>query len=248
MKPLVSVIMPSYNAEQFIQEAMNSVLSQSCASLELIVIDDASTDGTRALILETCKKDQRVQEVFLTTNSGTAIARNKGIAKAKGTWIAFLDADDVWATSKLELQLKMMEEENVLFSYTNYDFMDEGGEKTINETSFKATLTYKDLLKTNFIGCLTVVYHQDTLGKIYMPILDKRQDYGTWLAILKMIPEAKGIDQKLAFYRVRRQSISSNKFEMLLWNWKLFYEIEQLGFWKSLQSLTFNIFYKIFRK
>lgn len=115
------------------------------------------------------------------------------------------------------------------------------------KAGIRTPLTYRDMLLSNFIGCLTAIYDQEQLGKIHMPLLRKRQDYGLWLRILKRIPEVHGIKQSLALYRNQNDSISSNKLEMLKWNWLLFFRIEKVGFFKSLLYLLRNIQYKIFK-
>ena len=242
---LVSVIMPSYNASLYLEEAVKSVVNQSYKNLELLIVDDCSTDDSRRVIDKLVKEYSMIIPIFLENNSGAAIARNTGIENARGRYIAFLDADDVWLPSKIELQIQFMEKYKLSFSYTNYDFIDTNGEVLRSEKKFRTTLTYPDMLKSNFIGCLTAVYDAKKLGKVFMPLIRKRQDYGLWLEILKTIDFARGIKKPLALYRFDNNSISSNKLEMLYWNWQLFYHVQKLGLFKSIRSLFYNIYYKI---
>lgn len=243
---IVSVIMPSYNASRFIEQAIDSVLQQSYQSIELIIIDDCSTDNSKEIIKELAEKHPKIKPVYLQENSGAAVARNKGIELAVGKYIAFLDTDDVWLPNKIEKQVEFMKDNNLPFCHSNYQLIDTEGHITERKGKFKNPLTYSDMLKSNFIGCLTAIYDSDILGKMYMPLIRKRQDYGLWLNILKKVDVAQGIETPLALYRMNNDSISSNKIEMLYWNWKLFYKVEKIGFFRSLRSLLFNIFNKLF--
>lgn len=245
MNNLVSIITPSYNSVQFIGKSIKSVLNQSYTNWEMIIVDDLSTDNSIQVIQEYVKKDNRIKLIQLKNNSGAAVARNTAIEAAKGKYIAFLDSDDLWETKKLENQINFMEKNNSSFSYSNYSLIDEEGNDlniVKNPTSY---MTYNELLKENQIGCLTAIYSQEKLGKIYMPLIRKRQDYGLWLNILKKINHADKIDEVLAIYRIRKNSISSNKLELLKYNFELFNKHQKLSKLKSLYYLAWNIFRKI---
>lgn len=246
-EPLVSIITANYNGEQFISETIDSVFDQSYQNWELIVIDDYSSDTSVEIIKEYIKKDDRIQLISNKVNLGAAKTRNKGIEAAKGKYIAFLDGDDLWRPEKLNKQISFMleNEKERLFSYTSYQWMDEQGKQLEHSLHALPEINYHDMLDKNRIGCLTAVYNQEVLGKVYMPDIRKRQDYGLWLKLLKRTEFCFGMEEVLADYRVREASMSSNKFEMLKWNWKLFYEIENLGFFKSSFILLKNIAYRI---
>lgn len=244
---LVSIIMPSYNSEKFIKASIDSVLNQSYQNWELLITDDGSTDNSKEIINEYVLLDFRIQ-LFSIKNQGAAVARNNSIKQAKGNFIAFLDSDDIWLSKKLEKQIYFMKQNKIALSYTAYEKINETGEKLNDFVKAPLKLKYTDNLYANYIGCLTAIYDANELGKIYMPLIRKRQDYALWLSILKKIPYAMGLDENLALYRVREQSISSSKIEMLKWNWKLFYKIEKLGLIKSCFYLISNIFVKILLK
>lgn len=169
----------------------------------MIIVDDVSPDNSNKIIEEYCKKDSRIKLIKLKENSGPAVARNRAI---KGRYIAFLDADDLW---KPEKQINFMIEKNCALSYSAYETMSEEGKIIVPPSK----LSYKDILKTNYIGCLTAIY--DT-QKVYMPLIKKRQDYGLWLKILKETDFAYGLDESLATYRLMSNSVSSNKFKIQL--------------------------------
>ncbi|TKI85338.1 glycosyltransferase family 2 protein [Bacillus mycoides] len=230
---MVSVIIPSYNASPFIKEAIQSVQSQTYTNWEMIIVDDVSKDNTRELIKEEIKKDGRIQLIELQENGGAAIARNTGINCAKGTYIAFLDSDDLWLPEKLEKQVAFMQNNDLAFSFTSYQIMDQDGNLTEKVVHVPEKINYNGLLKNTIIGCLTVMLDVEKLGKVQMPNIRTRQDTATWLKILKQGHYAYGLDEVLSKYRKVENSISSKKFKMAKMNWKLYREIEGLSVLKS---------------
>lgn len=241
---LVSVIMPLFNANDTIENSVMSVLTQSYEEIELIIVDDQSSDNSFQIATDLASTDKRIKLLQNNVNSGAGITRNKAIAQAKGDYIAFLDADDLWYPNKLATQISTVMDLNVPLVCSGYDIVDFNytnlGSKQPSEW-----LTYQDLLKSNHIGCLTALYSVKTLGKQFMPDLRKRQDYALWLNITKAYGAAYCIQRPLAQYYIQPGSISSNKFEMLLWNYKMFKTSQ--GF-SPLQAayLTFrNAYYKI---
>ena len=248
MNELISIITPSYKSERFIFKTIYSVLSQTYKNWEMIIIDDVSPDKSNKIIKEYIKQDSRIKLIKLEKNSGPAVARNRAIKEAKGRYIAFLDADDLWMTEKLEKQLAFMQEKDCALSYTAYETMSEDGRKLNTTINPPKELTYKELLKSNRIGCLTAMYDTEKLGKVYMPLIKKRQDYGLWLRILRGIDIAYGMDEVLATYRVMSNSVSSNKVDLLKYNYSLFREHEKFSVMKSLYYLIWNIYIKVAKK
>ncbi len=244
MKSLVTVVTPVHNAEGFLRDCIASVLSQTYTHWEHILVDDCSTDRSAAIVMEYAARDPRVQLISLKENSGAGIARNTAIEQAQGEYIAFLDSDDLWHPKKLEKQLGFMKKNNCVFSFTAYDKIDERGEKLPKKVHAKASVTYQSALFKNPIGCLTVVYDTNFYGKEYMPSIRKRQDYALWLKLLKKA-NAYGIDEVLATYRVRDDSISSNKFGLLKYEWRIYREVEGLPFFKSLFYLVSAVVLKM---
>jgi glycosyltransferase involved in cell wall biosynthesis len=245
--PKVSIITANYNGEQFISETITSVLNQTYRDWELILIDDASSDSSVQIMESFVKDNERISLYRFTKNIGAAIARNKGIELAKGKYIAFLDGDDLWKPEKLSKQLRFMESFGHDFTFTSYDRIDESSKPLNKSLLAQPLLSYRDMLKENKIGCLTAIYNSESLGKIYMPEIRKRQDYGLWLRILKRVDYAYGMPESLAFYRVRENSISRSKFEMLRWNFRLFRDVEGFSFVRSCYQVSLNIFTKIMK-
>lgn len=226
--PLVSVITPTYNAVRFIRETIDSVQRQTYPHWELILIDDASRDETVALIQEEMS-DSRIRLIVLPKNSGAAVARNTGIAAAKGKYLAFLDSDDLWLPQKLEKQVAFMQQNDAAFSFTRYRIIEENGTQTPFVVPIPKQIDYHGLLKNTIIGCLTVMLDREKLGAVQMPNIRTRQDTALWLQILRQGHVAYGIQEELSHYRKVEGSISSNKWKAARNTWRLYREIEKLN-------------------
>ncbi len=245
MSDLVSIITPLYNCEPFFKDTICCVLNQTYENLEWIIVDDRSRDGSLALARSAAAGDARIQVHGMECNQGPAVARNFAISQARGRFIAFLDSDDLWKPEKLERQTAFMLENDISFSYSYYEIMDEAGIPLNRTARPPMKLTYRDMLKKNHIGCLTAMYDAEAIGKVYMPLIRKRQDYGLWLKILKKTEFAHCLPESLALYRLRSSSVSGNKLGLLKYNWKLFRNVEELSFFRSLYCLLWNIGYKV---
>lgn len=233
MNDKVSVITASYNASRFIEETIKSVLDQTYDNLELIIVDDCSTDNTEEIVKKYMKLDSRVKFYKLEKNSGAAVVRNTALEKAKGRFIAFLDSDDVWDREKLEKQINFMKNNNYGFSFTSYRLINENGLLLNKEVRVPSQIKYEQLLKNTIIGCLTVIIDKDIIGDFRMPLVRAGQDTATWLSILKNGNIAYGYDEVLAFYRLVNGSISSNKFKALKRTWNTYRKLENLNLIKS---------------
>lgn len=228
----VSIITPLYNCTNFLDTTLNSILSQTYQNWEVIMVDDLSSDDSVSKAQVFAEKDHRIKLIQLEKNSGAAVARNKAIEAATGRFIAFLDSDDLWHPQKLEKQINFMLENNYAFSYTAYEKINECAE-VFELMGVPSAVNYKKLLKTCVIGCLTAMYDTEKLGKVYMPTNTKREDFATWLSILKRIDYAYGLNQPLAQYRVYANQTSSKKLNMAKENWKLYRNIEGHSLIKS---------------
>jgi len=228
MNPLVSIVTPSYNSAALISETIQSVLSQTVFDWEMIVVDDCSSDNSVEVIQFFVDQDSRIKLIQLSINSGAAVARNVAIETAKGRYIAFLDSDDLWLTNKLEKQLSFMQENNYPFTFAAYDKLDESGQ-VFGHIGVPDRVSYADLLKVCSIGCLTAMYDTKYFGKVTMPLIRKRQDLGLWLKLLKKTDYAYGLNEILAQYRVRADSISANKVNAAKFTWQLYREVEGLN-------------------
>ncbi len=232
MNNTVSIIMPTYNSKEFILDSIRSVQMQTYTDWELLITDDCSSDNTREIIQDLADVDQRIRLFQCAENGGAGIARNLSIKKAIGRYIAFCDSDDQWREEKLDKQISFMTEHDLAFSYGSYEKIDDDG-VPIGVVTCLPRVSYNKMLKNNYVGCLTAMYDTKKVGKVFMPEIRKRQDWALWLDLLKRCGEARGIVQPLAIYRSRSGSISSNKLEMIKYNWIIFHDIEKLGLLRS---------------
>ncbi len=237
---LVSVIMPTYNSEKFVGKAIESVIDQKYSNWEILIVDDASTDNTHTIVNEYKNKDSRIKYSKLENNSGAAIARNHGISLAEGEYIAFLDSDDLWKPSKLDKQIEYMENNGFSFTCTSYTKIDQYGNSLNKTIQAKAKSDYDGVLKT-CPGNSTVIYNATKLGKFKIPDIKKRNDYVMWLKIIKKADFLYGINEPLGSHRIREGAISSNKFDLVKYHWKVYREIEKLSFVKSCYLVGFWI-------
>lgn len=246
--PLVSIITPAYNCSKTILETFKSIENQSYSNWEWIVIEDHSSDNTFELVNNLAAANKKIVLLRTPKNSGTATARNLGIDKAKGRFVSFLDADDLWKPNKLQIQIAFMVKNNVSFSYSNYDVLTED-DKIISFVPKKNFADYKTLLKRNDIGCLTVAYDTLKVGKAYMPLdAQKREDYAAWLDVTKRGIVAIRINENLAIYRLGNATLTSNKKKMIKYHYRVYRYHEKMGILKSLYYLFVFSLNKSFSK
>jgi teichuronic acid biosynthesis glycosyltransferase TuaG len=249
---MVSVIMPAYNSERYIEESILSVVNQSYGNLELLVTDDCSSDGTQQLVEGLAKRDRRIRYFRLNENSGAAVARNNSLNNAKGRYIAFLDADDVWLENKLELQLAFMTANDSAFSFTGYSAYYGSGrfDEKVVDSKTPEKIAHKDLLKkTCTVGCSTVILDRTKLPKIEMVNIRTGQDYALWLMLLRESAQvAHNYKRRLTGYRVLEGSISRNKFKKAKRQWQIYREMEKIKFLASIYLMFFYARNAVFRK
>lgn len=224
---LVSIITPSYNSEKLIDKTIESVKNQTYKNYEMIIIDDGSSDNSVNTITRLIKNDTRFKLIELKENVGAAKARNIGIEKANGRFIAFLDSDDLWYSNKLENQVKFMKEKNIAFSFTSYEVINQSGIKLKKVIDAPDEINYVGLLKNTIIGCLTVMLDTEKLRDFKMPNC-KPEDTALWLKLLREDNTAYGLKQVLAQYRLVEGSVSSNKINAAQNLWRLYRMQEQL--------------------
>lgn len=244
---LVSIIMPSYNTASYIKESIYSVIKQTYTKWELIIVDDCSTDDFDGSIKEI--EDKRIRVLKNEKNFGAAFSRNKALREAKGQWIAFLDSDDLWISSKLEKQIEFMEKNNYNFSYTEYEEIDrDGNERSLYVTGPKK-ITKKGMLRYCWPGCLTVMYNAQAVGLVQIEKIEKNNDYAMWLVISKK-ENCYLLNEKLGMYRRGRVgSISSISLKTLIkWHYRLFRICEKKGIIQSCFCAFRNIIFGIYKK
>lgn len=223
---LVSVIIPMYNAERFILETLTSALNQTYKDIEVIIIDDCSTDRSKDLVKSIT--DARIKLIELEKNGGVANARNKGMEASKGRYISFLDSDDVWESNKIERQVIQLSTSNYALSYTGVLVINENG-KAIKERNVPSTVCYRELLRSTPIATSSVVIDKSKTGIFKMPIRKTGEDYATWLIILKQYGKACGIKDTLLKYRIVNGSLSSNRLDSFKDFWYAQHIVNHVG-------------------
>ena len=244
---LISVITPTYNCSKFIGRTIESVLAQSYKNWEMIIVDDCSTDDTRDIVAKYCEKDNRITYFCLKYNSGAAVARTKAMELANGDYMAFLDSDDLWTDDKLEKQLRYMNSNKINFSCTAYEQIDED-DKPLNKVIKTVKKTgYNRLLLDCPVGNSTVMYNVRNMGKFEVPNIRKRNDDALWLQMLKKEKYIYGLNDVLMKYRVRQNSISSNKLSLIKYHWILYRDIEHLNVFRSAFHICWWCMLKVFK-
>ena len=242
MEELISIIVPVYQANRFIRETMDCVLAQTYPDWELLLIEDGSTDGTPETIRSYCEKkgENRIRLICQPVNGGAARARNRGLEEAKGRYIAYLDADDLWVPEKLEKELAFLKEKQAAFVFTGYEFADEKGVGLGKIVHVPATIKYEQALKNTTIFTSTVMIDRDKIADedIYMPQIAS-EDTATWWHILKKYHTGYGLDENLVKYRRSQGSLSSNKMVAIRRIWALYRKQERLSVIRSAYCMCF---------
>lgn len=241
----VSIIIPMYNSEKYLHQCINSVINQTYKNIEIIVVDDHSTDDSIKIINKI--KDKRIKLISIRKNKGVANARNTGIKKATGDYICFLDSDDYWYKDKIEKQINYIEKNDYIFIYSSYIYLKSNDKQHIAKVPKK--LTYKEALKNTAIFTSTVMLNMKYLTKkdITMPDIKAGQDTATWWQILKKGITAYGMEEPLAIYRVGNKSLSSNKIKALKRTWKI-YQRENISMLMKIHCFIYYLLNAIKRR
>ena len=231
---LVSVIIPVYNAEEFIEDTINNIKIQTYKNWELLLVNDCSTDKSVSII-EKYLNDSRIKLINLSKNSGPANARNLGIENANGRYLCFQDADDIWNNEKIKKQVDFMKEKECAFSFTGYQFVNENLICSGKKVYVPKKLTYKQALKNTTISTITVMFDLKKISKelIKMPDI-KNEDSATWWKILRNGYVAYGLNEILSFYRRSNNTRSSNKFESIKNTWNIYRKQENLNIFMTI--------------
>lgn len=243
MQPLVSVIMPAYNAEAFIKEAILSVLNQSVSDLELIVIDDGSTDKTQRIITELAQRDERIYPIVNEENMGVARTRNRGLALCRGKYVALLDSDDYWKPQFLEKMLQRAEETKADICYCSYEIVDEQGKKLCNDFIVPTNTDFDRFLEQTVISCSTAVMIDGLAKKYRFPTHIYHEDTALWLEILRDGAVARGVGEVLAAYRQRAKSRSSDKLVSAIRRWEIYRKYLKLPIGQSVRAIVRYAYY-----
>ena len=219
---LISIIMPAYNSDKYIAQAIDSVIQQTYQNWELIIIDDCSSDNTSGITEQKIEKDSRIRLIKNEQNLGVSATRNKGVALSRGEWVAFLDSDDLWEKSKLEKQMKLAQAAPAEFVFTGSSFIDENGDSYEGILEVPDKVTYSRLKRHNIISCSSVLIKKHFFDKIKMEKDHMHEDYAFWLKVLKTGAIAYGVNEPLLIYRISKTSRSGNKLKTIKKTYQVF--------------------------
>lgn len=226
---LVSVIIPVYNAEKYLEDTLLSVVNQTYKKWELVLADDCSSDSSPDIIAKFSSKYPNIVYHRLPKNQGAAVARNSALDIARGRFIAFLDSDDIWDQHKLERQMAFMAETDAFASCTASDVIDDDGLPLGKIRHVVNTIDYKFLLHNTMISTSTVIVDRQKTSRFQMPLLRSGQDYATWLMLMRDGSKFRGLDQVLTHYRISKKSLSSNKLDSLRQIYQIQTQFENIG-------------------
>lgn len=251
---LISIVIPVYNAAPYLRETIQSVRQQTYPHWELILVDDGSTDGSME-ILQACKtksreSGHRIEVLSIAENKGPAVARNTGVQAARGKYLAFLDADDIWDKDKLKKQLLFLKEKECAFGFTGYEFADQTAKRNGKIVSVPEKISYEEALKNTTISTITVMFDRSKLPEelLLMPEDCQREDTATWWNILKQGYSAYGLNEPLSVYRRHAGSHSANKWNAVKGTWRMYREQEQLSVARTAYYMTFNLMNAVKRR
>lgn len=247
MQQLVSIITPAYNSAAFIARTINAVIAQTYTHWELIVIDDKSADDTCDVVKQYINAGHNIKLIALPENKGVANARNVGLTAATGKYIAFLDSDDVWLDEKLSIQVKMMEEHNYPMTFCAYHRVNENDKIISGKIPVPKTVNYSQLLWHNVIIFSTSLTLRSAIGDLKFKKAG-HEDWIFWLDLFKKCGGGYGINQPLAYYRVRENSISANKLKAAGFTWKIYRENEKIGLLKAAYLFTRYAFATVWKR
>ncbi len=238
LQPTVSVIIPVYNAARYLEQTVRSVLKQSFADYEILLVDDCSTDGSQELLFRLREADDRIRVLINEENLGVALTRNRAIEESRGTFLAFLDADDLWRPEKLEKQLALAAQTNADLLYSSYSFVDQNRQPCGRAFSVRPRADFESMLRRNEIGCSTAMVRRSALGAHRFLKVFYHEDYVLWMELLKDGCIAVGSPEVLVDYRILPGSRSYRKLYSARMRWNIYRKALHLPLWKSVLSFV----------
>tara|TARA_B100001093_G_scaffold486248_1_gene521396 strand:- start:2564 stop:3316 length:753 start_codon:yes stop_codon:yes gene_type:complete len=232
---LVSIILPYYKKKDFILLTIQSILKQTYKNFEIIIVNDDQSNESKDILENIKKKDTRISIINNENNFGAGLSRNEAIKIAKGKYLAFCDADDLWEINKLENQLNFMKKKNINFSFTSYNIINDLGNIIGNRKAYEE-ITFKQLLRSCDIGLSTVIVEKKTINdlNINFPNIKTKEDYVVWLYLSRNGVRMMGLQENLTSWRKLSDSLSSSIFQKILDGYKVYRVYLKLNIVKSL--------------
>ena len=248
MENIVSIVVPVYNAEKFLERTIKSVQQQTMEQWELLLIDDASTDKSREIMRN--YESEKIRCFYCDKNGGPAKARNIGLKEARGKYLALVDSDDFWVPDKLKKQITFMKDNDYAFSFTSYEFADENGKRNGCIAHAPARVDYKSILRSSTIAPSTAILDREKIPEklLLMPTDVAREDAATWMQILEEGYIAYGLDEVLTVYCRHEGAYSGNKIKAVLGKWELYRKVQGFSVLKSFYYVCINTWAAVLRR
>jgi len=237
-QPYVDIILPNYNKNEFLEEAINSIIKQSYKNWYLYIIDDCSKDNSWSII-EQFSNLQNIRRIKLSKNMGPSFCRNYGMRLSKSKYISFIDSDDIWTLNKLEKQIPFMEKNKLDFTYTDYiPFFEKNLKKKFKKkTNLKDSFNFNTFTKNSSINTTTMIIRRSVLQTIRFKKIKIMEDYLFKCQLMKNNITAKKLDENLAYYRILEESRSSKRFKNIFWLWHINKKYNKFNFIENLISI-----------
>jgi len=234
---LVSVIIPFYKKRKFICETISSILEQTYKNIEIVIIYDDPEKDDLNFLRKNFSENDKIRIIVNNRNLGAGLSRNKGIASAKGIYVGFIDADDLWSKEKISKQITFMKKNNFQVSHTSYKIISEEGE-ILNTRKSKYFNNYKNILTSCDIGLSSVLLKKTLITEeIKFANLKTKEDFVLWLKILKSGFEIGAVEEPLMSWRKTKGSLSSSTFQKLKDGFKVYNRFMNYNLIKSLYLL-----------
>ena len=229
--PLVSIITPVYNAARFLPETLAAVRAQTLTDWEQILVDDGSTDDSIAIVEAASRDDSRFRLLRTPRNGGPSAARNCALDAARGRFVAFLDADDLWLPEKLARSVEWMTEHRYAFIYHDYRHMSRDGSLVGALIIAPETMDLRTLhTRRGHGGCMSMVIDREMSPGFRFPsnYLYLHEDFCAWMSLIQRGHTGHRLPVDLGRYRVSAASRSGNKFIGAIDTWKIYRNISKL--------------------
>jgi teichuronic acid biosynthesis glycosyltransferase TuaG len=230
---LISVIIPYFRKKKFINYSLNSIFNQTYSNYEIILIYDDEDKSDLKHLTEQYSSNKKIKFIINEKNIGAGFSRNKGVELAKGNYLCFLDADDIWEKNKLETQLRFMKNIESSISHTSYKIINEKDD-LIGSRKAKNFFNFREIIKSCDIGLSSVMLKKEILNSdIQFPNLKTKEDFVLWLKILKKGIKISAIDQNLLLWRKTKNSLSGSTLRKLIDGFKVYNNYMGFNFFVS---------------
>lgn len=240
---VVSVIIPTFNSQNTILECVNSVLDQTYEDVDILLVDDGSTDLTVSIVKAI--PDSRINVQELNQNYGVAYARNVALRKVRSRYVAFIDSDDTWLPDKLSKQIRFLNENSLDFCCSGYFQI---SKKHLRQISPPRQINLRNTLFCNPVGMLTLMMDYDRCGRPLVPLLKMRNDWALLISILKNGSKGAGMIEPLGRLRINGDSLTGNKLKAIYSTFVFFRRFRKFNFFVSLVLTVFQPIISVLRK